>query len=301
MIIEKILEHKKSKIKATPCNSNRASELGHPCLKYLVLSRLKWQEQLLTPLSLQLVFDEGRIQEQAVIRDMLEAGIQVIEQQRFFEWREYQITGHIDGKILLDGQVYPFEVKSMAPYIFNSINSFEDMKKSKVWYIQKYPVQMCLYLILDNKERGLFILKNKVSGELKEIWVDLDYELTDEAITKAEKINEYVAKNEIPEKGIDDEKICPDCKFYHICLPPVQREALEFVEGAELIYMLERYEQLKPLIKEYDEIYNELKERFKEKTVVIGNWLITGKWIERKGYVVPDTKYWKMEIKKIEK
>jgi hypothetical protein len=32
---------------------------------------------------------------------------------------------------------------------------------------------------------------------------------------------------------------------------------------------------------------------------VIGNWKITGKWVEKKEYTVPAMKYWHMLIKKI--
>jgi hypothetical protein len=158
---------------------------------------------------------------------------------------------------------------------------------------------MNLYLILDNKERGVFILKNKASGELKEIWVDLDYDLVEYAVSRAEKINEYVKKNEVPEEGINDENICSQCGFYHLCLPPVERQSIEFQEGEEILAMLERYEYLKPLVKEFEELKEELKQRFEGKSALIGDFHITGKWIERKEYVVPAGRYWKMEIKKL--
>jgi len=87
MIVEKIIETKKSKIKGYPVNSNRASELGHPCLKYHVLSRTRWEEKSLHDVGLQFIFDMGNEIEEIVLKELAEAGIKVIEQQRSFQWK----------------------------------------------------------------------------------------------------------------------------------------------------------------------------------------------------------------------
>lgn len=168
MIVEKILEAKQRKIKQYPVNANRASELGHSCLRYLVLNRTRWQEKALHDTKLQMIFDMGRAVEDLVMQDLREAGFMIVEQQRPFAWDKYQITGSIDFKIAIDGQVYPCEVKSAAPHAFESVNSVSDMLKHKWAYMRKYPAQLTLYLLMDNKERGVFIFKNKSTGELKE-------------------------------------------------------------------------------------------------------------------------------------
>ena len=102
MIVEKIIESKERKIKQHPVNSNRASDLGIPCVRYHVLNRTRWQEKSLHDVGLQFVFDMGNDIEEIVFKELAEAGIKVIEQQRSFEWKEYGITGHVDGKILTD-------------------------------------------------------------------------------------------------------------------------------------------------------------------------------------------------------
>jgi len=301
MIVEKIEELKRSRIKQWPVRSNRASDLGHECLRYLVLQRTRWQEKKLHDVRLQSIFDEGNLHESAVIRDLMDAGIQVIEPQRGYEWREYQITGHIDAKIVINGKVVPLEIKSASPFIFQALNNIQDLYHGKYHYLRKYPAQMTIYLLMDNKEEGLFLFKNKVTGELKEIPMPLDYDLGEKLLKKAEAINEHVANETLPDYIPYDEEICGECPFQHVCLPEIKRDALEIETDPELEEKLKRYFELKPLKSEYDKLDKEIKIKFKEQEkVVIGNWLVTGKWVERKGFTVETSQYWKTNFKRLE-
>jgi len=92
MIVEQVYASKEKGIKQYPVNSNRASDLGIPCVRYHVLNRTRWQEKSLHSASLQLTFDIGNVMEDAILRDIQDAGFQVVEQQRAFSWPEYQIT-----------------------------------------------------------------------------------------------------------------------------------------------------------------------------------------------------------------
>ncbi len=292
------MENKTRQFKQYPVRSNRASVLGHPCLKYLVLKRLKWEEETLPNETMKLIFNEGKLHENQVIKDMIEAGIEVIELQRSFEWSEYQITGHIDGKVKVNSKVYPIEIKTCSDFVFSKINSAKDLYESDKHYIRMYPAQMTLYLLMDNKEEGVFIFKNKQTGQLKEIPMRLDYDLGENLLQKAEKINEYVEKDEIPEQEIFDENLCSTCSFRHICLPEIARESIEIAPDTN--ELLDRYFELKPLAKEYKEIEKKIKSMFKEKEKVLcGNYLITGKWIKKKAYQVPEGQYWQTKIIKI--
>src|SRR3990167_1885529 len=141
-IVAKIDEAKSRKINVWPCNSNRASEAGHECERYLVYMRTRWQEKLLHNLNLQYIFDECKWQEEAILTTLKEAGINVIEQQRPFEWKEYKLTGHIDGKIPNDGIAIPFEIKGFSNNNYEKINSVEDMLKNKHAYMRRYPSQI---------------------------------------------------------------------------------------------------------------------------------------------------------------
>jgi len=299
MIVEKIIESKERKIKQYPVNSNRASDLGIPCVRYHVLNRTRWQEKSLHDVGLQFVFDMGNEIEEIVLKELAEARIKVIEQQRSFEWKEYQITGHIDGKILADdGKVYPMEIKSCSQFVFKAINSIEDLKNGKYGYLRKYPVQLNLYLLMDNKEKGVFLFKDKTSGQIKEIWMDIDMELGEETLQRAISINDHVNAGTMPEP-IGEEMWCEGCPFAHICLPEQIGKEVE-IDIGELATLLDRMEEIKPIVKEYDELDNQVKETVKgREKILAGNYFITGKWIEKKAVQIAASTYWKKTIKRI--
>jgi CRISPR/Cas system-associated exonuclease Cas4 (RecB family) len=310
MIVERILEAKAKKIKQYPVNANRASELGHPCLRYLVLNRTRWQEKTLHDARLQMIFDMGRMVEDLVFQDLREAGFAIVEQQRPFSWPKYQITGSIDFKIAVDGQAYPCEVKSAAPNAFASINSVQDMLHHKWPYMRKYPAQLTLYLLMDNKERGLFLFKNKSTGEIKEIWLDLDFTFAESLVQKAEAINKHVAEGTLPDPMEYSEDICRECGFVHICLPDRIGKEVEVTDDGELLGLVTRYTELKPGAKEFDEVNERITELVKgREKILVGDYFIEGKWQARMSYDIPQEikaqyqkpgQFWKKDIMKVE-
>lgn len=313
MLLEKVDEQLQKQIKLSPCHTNRASELGHACERYLVLRRTRWQEATLPDLSLQRIFNEGHIQERAVIRELEDAGFQVIEQQRDYEWKEYQITAHLDGKVCISPQVgdgtipndghshtaraVPLEVKSMSPYIFKSIQTAADLMNPRYPHLAKYIAQLQIYMLLSNADKAVLILKDKSSGQLKELWMELDYHAAEALIQKAQRINAAVAAGTIPERIPYAEKICGRCPFLAICLPDVKRDALEITTDPELEANLKRRHELAPLRAEYEQLDEAVKAVLKEhEKIVVGDFLVQGRWIEPKG----KPKYWKVNIDKLE-
>lgn len=298
-IVQKVIESKASKIKMYPIHSNRASEMGHPCDRYLVYLRTRGGERPLHDIGLQFIFDEGNLHEDAVLKDLQNAGIKTIEQQRYFEWKKYQITGSIDTKILDDGKAIPIEIKSFSDWNWKAINSVEDMFKSKALYMKKYPAQLTLYLIMDEKEEGAFILKNKTNGLLKQIPMKLDFAYAESLIQKAERVNAFVEAGTLPEYIPYADNICGVCSFAHICLPDVTHEAT-LLDDPELESKLDRRGELKSLKDEFDELDKEIREVLKEKPeAIVGKWQIKGKFIEKKEYTVSASKYWQTTIKEL--
>src|SRR4030042_6716898 len=187
-ISERLLDTAKAKIRVYPCHVNRASSCGHPCERFLFYSRARWNERTMHDVNLQLIFDEGNIHEDAVLARLKSAGIQVVEQQRPFEWKEIELTGHIDCSIIWEGKPYPAEIKSMSPFTFDAVNSVDDMLNGKYVYLRGYPAQMYMYLLMKEMEGGLFVLKNKVNGRIKIIEVPLDYEAAEKIVKKLERV-----------------------------------------------------------------------------------------------------------------
>jgi len=303
MIIEKIYEEKAKKIKAYPCHVNRASNLGDPCIRRLVYERTHWQERLLHDVHLQLLFDEGNNQEKIVVRDLQDAGFEIYEQQRSFEIKDLQITGHMDLKLKISGDetLYPTEIKSMAPHIFQKVNQVLDFYNKSYPWLQKYPPQLLLYMYASDEERGVWILKNKSTGALKEIWVDFDYDLVDEIFCKAQVINEHIENKTMPDR-IEDLELCARCPFRHICLPERDFGKGIIIEDDEtLTEMIDRLEDLKESYSEYISLNKKITESVKEKdNFIVGNrYHITGKWIDVKERIQYAYKYWKKNIIKI--
>jgi len=142
---------------------------------------------------------------------------------------------------------------------------------------------------------------------MKEIEMPLDYELGEVLLKRAEAINTHVAAGTLPEP-IGEEMWCNGCPFAHICLPEQIGKEVE-IDTGELATMLDRLEELKPIVKEYEEIDEQVKEIVKgREKVLAGNYFITGKYLTRKSYDIPAdlkaqfekvTQYWKTTIKRL--
>lgn len=289
MIIDRIEEKKQAKIKQWPVQSNRASLIGHECERYLVYKRLYWEKETLHDVRLQYIFDEGRRQEQATIDDLREAGFEILEAQRPFADKDLQLTGHIDFKLKLDGKLPPVEVKGLSPFTWEKINTFEDIIKSDKPYVRKYAAQMTLYLYLGNAEEGWLLLRNKLTGQYKEILVKLDWDFADSLIKKIQRINQCVGKKELPE-GVNEYKICKDCGFQQMCMPDIVfGEGIGFLKDEEVINLLNHRAELAEQANEYRAVDKELKEGLKnymkERQVLIaGEWIIEKK-VNKKGAI----------------
>ena len=309
MIVERVIDNKARGIKQWPVRSNRASSLGHPCTRYLVFERTKWNEKVLHGPSLQMIFDLGNDIEDRVLRDLHDAGFEIFEQQRSFEWKEYDITGHIDAKLQIGQTIYPLEIKSMSPFVFEKINTVQDMLNHKYHYVRSYPSQMTLYLLMDNKEAGFFLLKNKTSGAMKEIEITLDYELGEKLLQKADIINMHVRRNTLPNPIEWDDNVCSECGYLHICNPVRTGKEVDIVDDDELLDMLIKRESLQQYAKEFDEIDSILKERLEGRDkLLIGDYYVTGSWRKTTRYEVPkdikdqyktEAQYWVRKIAKV--
>lgn len=308
MLIEKIDEYVKGQIRVTPCHSNRASDLGHPCDRYLVFRRLRWEEASPPSLPLQYIFNEGNLHEGAVLRLLQDAGFTIIQQQRDYEWKEYKITAHLDGKLLLDdyngGDIprsVPLEVKSMSPFIWVKIHTTADLRDSHMPHLAKYIGQLQTYMLLSNSEEAVLLLKNKSTGQLKELWMELDYEYAESLVQKAVRINGYVDRQEVPPPVPWTESLCGRCPFNAICANEMTRQPLEIVFNEDLEALLKRREELKAAAREYKQVDDLVKAAVTgQEKMVIGGWLIRGKEVTRRGYTVKDTTYWKTDIESLQ-
>jgi len=286
-IVAKILAEKATKIKRYPCKVNRASSIGYfvpeleGCLRRGVYERTHWEQKQLHDAAVQLIFEEGHNQERQVLRDLSDAGVDVIEQQGAFEWADYQITGHIDGVVIVDGKPVPIEIKSMHPNIFTQVHTLEDFKK-KPW-TRAYLAQIQIYMLSKNVDKAIFILKNKSTGEIRQIVVDLDYELAECCLKTAEAINKHLEAKTLPDRVKDIEK-CKQCPFNLVCLPQMSfGEPLKIVDDPMFVQRVDEYMALKADAKRADDVYGVIRDRCKatagkgELNIMAGKYHLTGK------------------------
>jgi len=309
-IVKKLDEQTARRIKQFPHPNNRASEAGHECIRFLVLSRLHADKKALHDVGLQRIFDEGNLHESAVLREIEDAGFKVVEQQRPFEWKKFQLTGRIDAKISMDGILIPLEIKSCSPNVFPSIKMSppEEMVKSKYPWVRNYPAQIQCYMMIDGREEGIIIFKNKTTGEKcqKNFKLDLDY--MESILKKLEMVNAYVEKNETP--PVEQKEVCKGCGFAKtMCFPGVDYgPGFDFLSDEETETKLIRWEETKEVAKEHEELDKELKEHFKGRSVILGDFKIESSKHERRGVDLPPdikkqyekvTEYWITKIERL--
>ncbi|KKM98518.1 hypothetical protein LCGC14_1157080 [marine sediment metagenome] len=295
-IITPVIDSKKRKIKLYPQHVNRASSAGHPCEKYLVFCRTRWEEKLPHDVGLEFIFEGGRMVEEIVVTELKDAGFSIIEQQKPFVWKEFELTGHLDFKILKDDETYPVEVKGLNMFDFDKLDCIEDFLGSKKVWIRGYPTQLTLYMLMDNVDLGVFYLKRIPGFKPKQIWISLDYTYGEDILKKLERVNKHVKEGTVPEP-ISDYDICNRCGFLPICLPDMVGKEIEIIDEIEIEEAIKRTQELKPLVSEYNKLDKKWKTALKEKEkVMIGDYVVIGKWVKKKGFTVLDTEYWQSKL-----
>ncbi len=309
-VAERVIASKEKQRQVYPCHTNRASELGHPCDRYLVYARTRWQEKAMTDTTLQFIFGLGNRIEEEAKSELREAGFKVFEPPRACSWPAYQISGHLDCKVSegggwgppeAQGEAWPVEIKGLNHPDWQSLNTPEDFFRSRKPWIQKYPAQLTTYMFLENQEWGLFYIKSKLTGLPKGIWLKLDYDYAETLLQKAERVNAHVAAGTVPDPIEWEDALCQRCGFLHICLPDRSMGIpVEVLEDKLLEGKLLRRELLKPASSEYDALDKEIKARFKGvPDVLVGGWRIFGGEHSRKGFTVAETTYWQTKIARI--
>ena len=298
----KLFKAKADKIAVYPCRNIRASNLGHPCERYIYLLIKHWDEQKPHDVGLQNIFDLGNTLEEHTIKNIKEAGFEVITPT----CRSWQIdvkggviTGREDIRIKDEnGELLPVEIKGISPYEFDKLNTVEDFHKSKKAYIKGYPAQLFVYQLRFGKEMSYFALTNKLTGQTKFIDVPFDYEYGENLLQKAERIYKALADN-TPPPACDDISYCEGCSLAHIC-GECRRVPADVDLDDELDTLINRKQELAPLKSEYEKIDREIKSKVGEREKVItGQYFVERKPVVRQSYTVPESTYFKINIKKL--
>jgi len=297
----KLFEKLSEKCVVYPQNNLRCSSVGHPCPRFVYLSITNWQDKKPHDAGLQAIFELGNTLENHVIDHIKQAGYEVFTPTvRSFRIEPQGITGREDLRIKdpETGELYPVEIKSISPFEFDKLNTFEDFRKSKKPFIRSYAAQIQLYLYHFAKERGFFALINKLTGQIKFILVVLDYEYCEEVLERAEYINKCLA-DKTPPAACEDISVCEGCALQHIC-GECRRVPTDIDLDDELDALITRKSELAEAKKEYEQVDKQIKERVGEREKVItGQYFIERKAIKKAAFTVPESVQYRINIKRL--
>lgn len=281
-----------------PVNTNRASELGHPCERYLVYMRtIPPEKRRLVSVGTQKIFRLGKKLEGIAKQDLIEYGkFKLYDITRGKVWQSKKISGHVDTQVMVPWKknlIVPVEIKGLNHILWMKLvrdpwHALELMWNDKRSWVRKYPAQLLIYLLLHDKEEGFFWLKDKLTWDHLCIWMNLNeyLDVAESLIKKSERINKHVEDETLPEGTKDYYNVCRTCEFQEICLPDMSLgDELHLIDSADMEEKLNLLASLKPNHKEYNllkkEVTAELRLLAPKKKVVIGEWLITYKDVEK--------------------
>jgi hypothetical protein len=245
--------------------------------------------------------ESGNRQEKAVIRDLEDEGWNIVEQQAPFRLRNKAgriiLSGRMEGKIVWewDGKrvLVPFEVKDTSQYMFEALQSEEDLKRSQ--WTRKWWRQIQGYLVGHGYEWAILFTSHR--GKRNPIPIRIDYaegerillrcestvEVSDLLVgTPHDKIDHELNLIDVP--YLQDVSICRTCDFFQrVCFPPV-RHALEgeIAVKPHLAEKVAKLVELAPAAKEHASLQRQIeKEAPRGSHIAAGDWLITGRWQEQ--------------------
>ena len=252
-----------TKIKRYPRRNFIASDI-QDCDRYLCHSVLDYEKRPMQDYNLQALFDAGNQEERNIIRDLIDMGFNVVHQQTPFQILNKDgdiiCTGKVDGKIIYEGVVYPFEIKLMGINMFNGIKTIDDLNKKP--YQRKYLKQLMMYLYGNNHEQGFFIISNGY-GQWKMLPMDIDYGVCESILQRLERSWVHVKAKTYADKIEYNNQLCDKCPFAFVCMPSVKNDGAKIIDNEELEHTLDRREELKPMVDEYEELDGLVKDTFK--------------------------------------
>jgi len=198
----------------------RASEAGHLCARYHYHCRVDWELRPTPDRTLAHIFRLGQATEEYVIGLLRDAGVQVVKAQVAAYERASDIVGHVDGFAIIGGEEVPIEIKSVSDWTWRELRSFEDILASHKPYVLRWAAQLPLYLYLHERPRGLWLLMNKQTGELREIEVRLEeaWPLLERVDAVLRVARDAISRGAPPDPQPDSVAFCAGCWCRHVGL-----------------------------------------------------------------------------------
>lgn len=301
-INDKLYKSVADMIQVYPVNNLRASNIGHPCERYLYLQLTNWEDIKPHDAGLQSIFNLGNTLEDFTIENIKRAGFEVITPT----YRSFRVEvkgGYISGREDIrikdeNGYLLPVEIKGLSPFVYDKLNCVDDFLNHPASHVRGYPAQLLIYMLHFGKDKGFFALTNKLSGETKFIDVDLDYDLAESYLSKAERIYEAVEKKELP-PACDDIRVCERCNLAHICGNQKRQETDIEIDG-ELDSLINRKNELADAKREYEQVDKQIKAIVgNREKILTGEYLIERSTYIRKAFTVEEKEQSRIKIRRL--
>lgn len=259
-----------------------ASEIGHPCLRYLVYQRTIRDQAADHSDHLMLTFGLGNLHESdtiAILTAMKD--VEIVQTQAGLWLPELELSGVADAIIrVFDEEAgawtgpYVLEHKTCSPHAFAAYNTLDDLKKHP--WSARYEAQVQCYLGVAQRWQhidprvpgdiagGIILLRDKSSGQYKQLDVAPDRAMFDALCDKALRITGHVIDGTVPDRVPYDSRLCDGCEYVLPCAPPRWNEGAQFVIAGPLVEACETWELYKVVRNEVTGPYNKAWETIKE-------------------------------------
>jgi hypothetical protein len=269
-------------IRMSPWIVTRASGIGDLCERRIFYHRTEGHREEPHSIELQAIFDLGKHLEPYVIQKIEAMGFEVVQRGKDWFDPDIEVSGHVDALIV--HEAWPFEIvteiKGLNEFTTSTISVIDDIKFHDQTWVRKYYDQIQLYLWMENRPLGIFVLLGKTSGDLIFIDCPRDEERIYSLLDKARRIRDAVRTKTAPARTIFGNE-CGRCGFRHICCPDrVYGETPLIIEPPprELIEMLERRHVLTDSHKEFQKLDRRVKNMLPEAPhVIVGGFAVEGK------------------------
>lgn len=314
---EQQARRRQEQAKRTSPRNPYASNLNLECEREVVLGMTNWQDRPDPNVRSSERMEDGNVGATATRRYLEDLGYEVIGTETAIDPHRDRsgrvaLTGRIDFKIVFGGRKLPIEVKTTDQYVYEAVDTFEDL--DRFWWTRKWKSQALVYLLQqDNEPEGILLLRYHGQHKMIPVVLEDHLEEAEAALKMSESAVKHYDAGTLP-PFTKDPTVCRHCDFFGtVCQPPIAEQgALMLDPDGEL------YEQL-VIVAENEEAHRRYEAAKKRRNEILkaivpataftlakaketffrgicGDFAIALTKKARKGYTVKDTEYQEAEV-----
>lgn len=295
---------KQRRIRVSVARSTRAGSIGNPCERYIYYERtVPATQRVPHDVGKQELFDLGNAIEPWIIREIEDAGLEVVGRQRDWYDADLEIGGRGDVRVAKRSPpLWPrpvvVEIKGMAPYAAEGIRSVKDIRDHRSPWVRRYYDQEQVYLRFDGGDVGLFALANKLSGHVEFVDCPRDRERIALLEAKAARVRDAVRAGVPPPRNESED--CARCPFNAVCGPGRNNAGVQIFDSDEVAALIAKRLELADAKAEFESIDRRLKSMLPEvPELLVAGYVVKARQVQRKGFTVEAGSFWQRTYLKV--